>query len=271
METFVAERCQRRNLIGGKTPEEFVGQLARPRKVMLMVKAGAPVDAMIEQFAPLYFECPVTLHLVLGNHDIASYWIDEADVKESFQINVNRARAAWIRNIPSFQNGTYYSRDYAVGETSYRFLFLDNGYSLKDGSVLDPHQLDWLAHELESAAENPVVIFMHKYLRVADLDGDGRYFAAGNTVTIDSTRCSKGFYRLLDEYQNIKLLLVGHGHKNITETVYFPSGNRVVQTETAAFAADPANWRMIKFAQDAIQISPCGADRKRTVIKIRDE
>jgi 6-phosphogluconate dehydrogenase len=33
--------------------EEFVQSLARPRKIMIMVKAGAPVDAVIEQLLPL--------------------------------------------------------------------------------------------------------------------------------------------------------------------------------------------------------------------------
>ena len=33
--------------------EEFVGALQRPRKAMIMVKAGAPVDAVIDQLVPL--------------------------------------------------------------------------------------------------------------------------------------------------------------------------------------------------------------------------
>ena len=33
--------------------EEFVGALQRPRKAMIMVKAGAPVDAVINQLVPL--------------------------------------------------------------------------------------------------------------------------------------------------------------------------------------------------------------------------
>ncbi len=40
--------------IGGyATLEEFVGSLKRPRRVMIMVKAGAPVDAVIDQLKPL--------------------------------------------------------------------------------------------------------------------------------------------------------------------------------------------------------------------------
>ncbi|NUP99129.1 MAG: NADP-dependent phosphogluconate dehydrogenase [Armatimonadetes bacterium] len=51
-EKFAAGAAQGKNIIPAKTMEEFVATLERPRKVFLMVKAGAPVDAMIEQVAP---------------------------------------------------------------------------------------------------------------------------------------------------------------------------------------------------------------------------
>jgi 6-phosphogluconate dehydrogenase len=35
------------------TPEQFVASLERPRRLVIMVKAGAPTDAVIEEFAPL--------------------------------------------------------------------------------------------------------------------------------------------------------------------------------------------------------------------------
>ena len=42
-----------RHFVGASTLIEFVASLAKPRTVMLMVKAGAPVDAVIEQLLPL--------------------------------------------------------------------------------------------------------------------------------------------------------------------------------------------------------------------------
>jgi 6-phosphogluconate dehydrogenase len=42
-----------KNLIGCESLAEFVAALVRPRKVMIMVKAGAPVDAVIDQLVPL--------------------------------------------------------------------------------------------------------------------------------------------------------------------------------------------------------------------------
>ena len=52
MESFVAEHPNKK-LHGSKTLEDFVASLAKPRKIMLMVKAGAPVDAVIRQLTPL--------------------------------------------------------------------------------------------------------------------------------------------------------------------------------------------------------------------------
>ena len=49
---FVAGNAGKR-LHGAPTLPEFVASLKRPRTVMLMVKAGAPVDAVIEQLLPL--------------------------------------------------------------------------------------------------------------------------------------------------------------------------------------------------------------------------
>ena len=42
-----------RALVGTETLEEFVASLAPPRKVMIMVKAGGPVDAVIDSLMPL--------------------------------------------------------------------------------------------------------------------------------------------------------------------------------------------------------------------------
>ena len=51
-EEFVAEHPGKK-LVGAKTLEEFVDSLERPRKIMIMVKAGGPVDAVIESLIPL--------------------------------------------------------------------------------------------------------------------------------------------------------------------------------------------------------------------------
>jgi 6-phosphogluconate dehydrogenase len=52
-EKFAAGKASGKNIQPAKTMEEFVGALKRPRKAMIMVKAGGPVDAVIGQLAPL--------------------------------------------------------------------------------------------------------------------------------------------------------------------------------------------------------------------------
>ncbi|MGJ8672514.1 decarboxylating NADP(+)-dependent phosphogluconate dehydrogenase [Rubritalea sp.] len=42
-----------KNLVGAQTLEDFVQSLAVPRKIQIMVKAGGPVDAVIESLIPL--------------------------------------------------------------------------------------------------------------------------------------------------------------------------------------------------------------------------
>ncbi len=53
VEAFEAARGKGKNFVFAKTLQEFVGALKRPRKAQIMVKAGAPVDAVIEQLIPL--------------------------------------------------------------------------------------------------------------------------------------------------------------------------------------------------------------------------
>lgn len=49
---FVEGRGKGKNIIGAHSIEELVGNLKSPRKIMLMVKAGKPVDDFIEKIIP---------------------------------------------------------------------------------------------------------------------------------------------------------------------------------------------------------------------------
>src|SRR6266481_1785084 len=51
---FAAGRAKGENIQPTRSMEEFVGALKKPRKAQIMVKAGAPVDAVIGQLAPLF-------------------------------------------------------------------------------------------------------------------------------------------------------------------------------------------------------------------------
>ena len=53
VDDFIAGRAKGKNFVGCQTVEDLVASLKSPRKVMMMVKAGQPVDAVIEQILPL--------------------------------------------------------------------------------------------------------------------------------------------------------------------------------------------------------------------------
>src|SRR5438067_8747044 len=51
-EHFINELAKGKNAKGAKTIAEFVQMLDRPRRILIMVKAGAPVDAVIDELKP---------------------------------------------------------------------------------------------------------------------------------------------------------------------------------------------------------------------------
>ncbi len=52
VDNFIEGRAKGKKIIGCRSVEEFVSNLEKPRRIMLMVKAGKPVDAFIEQVLP---------------------------------------------------------------------------------------------------------------------------------------------------------------------------------------------------------------------------
>jgi 6-phosphogluconate dehydrogenase len=58
---FMATRAVGKNFVATYTLEEFVASLERPRRILIMVKAGAPVDAVIDQLKPLLDEGDVLI------------------------------------------------------------------------------------------------------------------------------------------------------------------------------------------------------------------
>ena len=52
VDSFIAGRAKGKTIIGCHSIEELIATLSKPRKVMLMIKAGAPVDEYIEKILP---------------------------------------------------------------------------------------------------------------------------------------------------------------------------------------------------------------------------
>ena len=53
VDAFLAGRARGKSIVGTHTVQELVSSLKRPRKIMIMVKAGAPVDEVINELVPL--------------------------------------------------------------------------------------------------------------------------------------------------------------------------------------------------------------------------
>ncbi len=51
-EDFLKKEAEGKNVVGTFSVEEFVNSLEKPRKILLMVKAGPATDATIESLKP---------------------------------------------------------------------------------------------------------------------------------------------------------------------------------------------------------------------------
>ncbi len=56
VDKFIEGRAAGKNFIGCRSPEELIASLKKPRRIFMMVKAGAAVDALIAQLLPLLDE-----------------------------------------------------------------------------------------------------------------------------------------------------------------------------------------------------------------------
>ncbi|HBE77107.1 MAG TPA: phosphogluconate dehydrogenase (NADP(+)-dependent, decarboxylating) [Firmicutes bacterium] len=53
VDNFIQGRAKGKNIIGAHSLSELLASLKKPRKIMMMVKAGQPVDDLIEQLLPM--------------------------------------------------------------------------------------------------------------------------------------------------------------------------------------------------------------------------
>ena len=73
---FVNGRANGKNIVGTYSLEELVGSLEKPRKVMMMIKAGQAVDDMIEKLVTLLEKGdiiiipPYTIHQLIAERNM---------------------------------------------------------------------------------------------------------------------------------------------------------------------------------------------------------
>lgn len=211
--------------------------------------------SQVEQFSQLINKNNIPVYGTLGNHDIIQYSWENRRI--ATQSEAERAKATWIRNVPCFQNGTYYSRIYQVGKTCYRLIFLDDGFDLFDGMedyevpYIDKAQQNWLKSQLIASEGDIEIIFMHIPL------GQGVSDVPGNTI-----------YSVITGHSTLKIIFAGHHHQNII-TLFDSGSDRFYQVLTAAFATDTAAWRLIRLTEDNIMISVPGETENELVIQVK--
>ncbi len=79
-ESLVADHSSDGSFIASKTMADFVSSLERPRRVIIMVKAGVGTDAVIEELVPLLEEGDIIIDA--GNAHFPDTIRREADLKE---------------------------------------------------------------------------------------------------------------------------------------------------------------------------------------------
>lgn len=239
--------------------------------------SGRMIDTQVEQFIKCLGASNVPVYMTLGNHDIASYWIDE-ESKKSHQYNSMKARAAWIRNAACFRDGTYYSRVYQVDETTYRLIFLDNGYYSQgrgeEGvapNIIDEYQLLWLDDQLKISENDVEIIFMHIPLLNPDRNdlqlSQNKYFLdISDTLAIpyerkNQTKDTSDLWRILERNASARIIFCGHRHSSVNNKVQFSNDYSLNQIMTGSFARDVRNWRLVQLTSDSIIISFPGINK----------
>ena len=216
------------------------------------------LDIQIEQFAHLLDDYNLKVFLALGNHDIFSFRWSDNKLKVS-QNNSGRARAAWTRLVPCFKNGTYYSKSFQVGSTTYKLIFLDDSfYWLNPGDkseipYVEKPQLYWLNAQLQESVNDVEIILMH--IPFADSIPQSEYF--------------QGLSSVLTENPSTRLILAGHHHKNIVRSYDSSNGNELIQVQTGALVLSKENWRLIRLTENNILVSVAGKTENEIVIPVK--
>lgn len=216
------------------------------------------IDFQIEQFARLSDDYEFPILFVPGNHDIFSFeWGGDRIIPNQFK--TGRARATWIRNFDCFRDGTYYSRVYNLGKTTYRLIFIDDSYYQfpEEEKVVIPYidkpQLHWLRTELDESEDDIEIILMHIPL----------------TEQSVLTMPPNELYSELKQTPSVKLLLSGHHHRNVIRKLPGLSDSELIQVETDALVKTPENWRLIRLTEKNILVSFTGSTDNELVIPIK--
>lgn len=212
----------------------------------------------VEQFANFIKDYHYPIYLALGNHDMFSYnWNGEKVVAN--QLQAGRAKATWIRNFDCFRDGTYYSHVYEVESTTYRLIFLDNGFykfKKEEGMVnpyIDKAQLHWLQAELDASDDDVEIILMHIP------------FTEKSTLPESNNE----LYKALIATPSVRLILGGHYHKQDVMWLPSPDTKQTVQVQTGALVSGADKWRQVRLTEEDITVSSMGTTESELIIPVK--
>jgi 3',5'-cyclic AMP phosphodiesterase CpdA len=222
------------------------------------LREGKSLTIQAAKFAKMATGFKTPCLFTLGNHDLFSFeWRNNK--LSHHQNSSGRARALWIRNLPCFEDGTYYSRLFQVGRTTYRLIFLDNSFYKfrRDDKTAVPYidkaQEYWLDAQLRESDQDVEIILMHIPFR----DDQPVSGTAGE------------LYETLAKVPSVRLILSGHRHKNEIASFSSAENHKIVQVQTGALVADEGNWRRIRLTENQIEVSYPGRTGSETVIPLR--
>jgi 3',5'-cyclic AMP phosphodiesterase CpdA len=218
---------------------------------------GKMLDLGVEQFARLVDDYHIPFSLTLGNHDAFTFnWRDNKLYhNQNFS---GRSRASWTRNLSCFKNGTYYSKVFQIGKTTYRLIFLDNSFYqfLPKDKIevpwIDKPQLYWLNAQLHESEDDIEIILMHIPFASRSQMGS-----------------SNELYTMLAENPTVKLILSGHHHKNVIMNLPSSQGMKITQVQTGSLVENTDNWRLIRLTEKNIMVSVPGNIKDELVIPVK--
>lgn len=212
----------------------------------------------VEQFSQLINSYYVPAFLTLGNHDIFSFEWKNDNLRHD-QNFAERAKAMWIKNLCCFKDGTYYSKAFQVGNTKYRFIFLDDSFyqfspeDKKEVPYIDKPQLYWLNNQLNESKNDVLIVFMHIPFKNPFI----------------SPECVNDLYCLLSKTPSVRLIFGGHYHANEIDHFVSNDGKDLIQVLTGALVQNLENWRLVRLTESSILISQPGKVENEIVINLK--
>lgn len=194
---------------------------------------GRQAPTPVNLLQALLKQSTVPVFPILGNHDLRHY---EGDTAKRV-VMTDEARKAWMKALPQFRGGTYYSFRKQVGHTGYLFLLLDDADLTKDNPKFTAAEFAWMKKQIGAHPTDTIIIAMHLPFPMAPIADELK--------------------ALLAQTPNVALIIAGHRHIDALEQVDAGS-HHITQILTAALYRSADNFRRFRLKEDGIEVSETG-------------